>query len=393
MRKDFLFLSTLVMLISLSQIVSTVLVSTISKISLAFSLVQGSIESVISLFFLGFALGMLFWGIFSDYFGKKTSLIFGIILYVLSSLLYVFAWYVLVLKVSAFIQGFGVSVCSVMAQALLRDFLSQDDRRKLFNKINIALSFIPALGMYLGSVISNVTNWRYVFGVLVLLGLVILIKAIFAIPKIALKIADKNFFIALTESIIKILHDGRGLSMGFLIGGSMGLMFCYLTESSFYFLNMHNFSTKLYELVSFGIFIPMLLGSLIVKFVAISQDRCVLLGIRIISLASIELWFANYYSLNVGFSVVGFYFILMGIYIIIPNCLSQILENYGKYTGTAASLYGLYYYAITSVFIAVLGNLHKLLVNPLPIFFCICSILFIIMYKIMIIKKQPIGIS
>ena len=255
-------------------------------------------------------------------------------------------------------------------------------------KINMILAFAPAIGMMLGSLISNFSDWKYSFYLLSILGITIMIITIFAIPKIGLTKSNKSSTTSIYSCLKQIRNDTKGLAMGFLIGGAIGIMFGYLSESSFYFLEKHNASLRTYELTSIGICIPMFIGGFAIQLCGPTPNQVISFCIRLIALSTFALWIINLFNLNIFFSIIFFYLILGALSSIIPSCLSQILEEYGKYTGTAASLYGFYYYIITSMFTATMTALHKLTPEPLLTFFLISSISFIVAYKILITAQH-----
>ena len=94
-------------------------------------------------------------------------------------------------------------------------------------------------------------------------------------------------------------------------------------------------SLRVYELASMCICIPMFIGGFTIKLCHATQNQVIYFCIRLIAITTLTICITSLFNFNIFF-----YLILGGVSSIIPSCLSQILEEYGKYTGTAASLYG-----------------------------------------------------
>ena len=72
----------------------------------------------ISTYFIGFGVGMFFWGALSDSFGRKKILIIGMLIYIVSTILCSFTHSFDTLILMRFLQGLGDSPASVAAMAI-----------------------------------------------------------------------------------------------------------------------------------------------------------------------------------------------------------------------------------------------------------------------------------
>ena len=80
--------------------------------------------------------------------------------------------------------------------------------------------------------------------------------------------------------------------------------------------------------------------------------------------------------------------VMTGITMIIPNVLGQALERYKDTAGTAASLFGLYYYILIAAFTALMAFLHNGTKQQLPLFFVLISICLVGAYYLGSFGKQ-----
>lgn len=75
---------------------------------------------------------------------------------------------------------------------------------------------------------------------------------------------------------------------------------------------------------------------------------------------------------------------MTGVTMIIHNCISQALEDYGSYAGTSASLFGFYYYLIISFLTGLMSIIHDDSLHALPLFCFVVLAMMIIIFKICI---------
>jgi MFS family permease len=102
-------------------------------------------QATISTTVIGYALGQLFFGILCDWRGRKASIIIGLIIFALSSILAGFSPSIQVLLMARVIQGFAAGACQVVARAILvdlpkRGFCHGTDRRTILRSTYSAMA-------------------------------------------------------------------------------------------------------------------------------------------------------------------------------------------------------------------------------------------------------------
>jgi DHA1 family bicyclomycin/chloramphenicol resistance-like MFS transporter len=141
----------------------------------------GTTETVagltLSLFMVGFALGQLGAGTFSDERGRRPVLLYGLSCFVLSGIACALAPSGLVLASSRFIQGFGAGACAVIAFAIVQDLFEGDEARTKRSYVATVFTATPILAPAAGSVLVSLFGWRSVHAVLAGLGLLLLMTA------------------------------------------------------------------------------------------------------------------------------------------------------------------------------------------------------------------------
>jgi MFS transporter, DHA1 family, multidrug resistance protein len=133
-----------------------------------------SIQAVITAYMFGFGASQIIVGFLADRYGRKPVLIIGLLLFMIASMLCAAATSFEGLLVARFIQGIAAGAPRVIVTAAARDCY---DGRQLARVISLVLTMFMAAPIFapaIGQTILIIANWRAVFGVLVIYGLVML---------------------------------------------------------------------------------------------------------------------------------------------------------------------------------------------------------------------------
>jgi DHA1 family bicyclomycin/chloramphenicol resistance-like MFS transporter len=145
----------------------------------------GTTETVaaltLSLFMVGFALGQLGAGPWSDERGRRPILIYGLACFVSSGIACTFASSGLTLALSRLIQGCGAGACAVIAFAMVQDLFEGDAARIKRSYVATIFAATPILAPAAGSLLVSLFGWRSVHAVLAVLGLLLLMTTWFGV--------------------------------------------------------------------------------------------------------------------------------------------------------------------------------------------------------------------
>ncbi|OBT15633.1 Bcr/CflA family multidrug efflux transporter [Vibrio sp. UCD-FRSSP16_10] len=124
----------------------------------------------LSIFLIGLASGQLAWGILSDRFGLRNSLVLGLIIFTVASIGISLSTTVSQLLVFRFIQAIGVCAPTVIWQAMVIQRYQADDRQRIFASIMPLVALSPALAPQLGVLLNTTLGWESIFVVLAIIG-------------------------------------------------------------------------------------------------------------------------------------------------------------------------------------------------------------------------------
>lgn len=204
-------------------------------------------------YFLGLALGQLIYGPISDRVGRKPPLYFGLCLYIVASVLCIFAQNEWSLIAARILQALGGCVGVVMVRAAIRDRLDMQSAAQAFASMMIVTSIAPIVAPSLGAWVLIFYDWHMIFVVLMMSGLFMLACVHFLFeetlkPEQQLKL---NFQQVL--SLYRAIFQDESFRHPMLVGClSGGIMFSYISASSAIFMDRYQLSEQQFA-YAFGV--------------------------------------------------------------------------------------------------------------------------------------------
>jgi len=371
-----LSIALLIALVGFPQISETIYTPALPSVASGLFASAYMVEATLSIYFIGFAFGVLLWGTISDWWGRRSAMLMGLIVYGIATALCANVESVEALLVWRFFQAFGASVGSVIAQTMLRDSFDGVARAKLFAVMSGALSFSPALGPLLGGFISEFLGWRANFWVLVILSIVLGVWSFFSLPETRPNHVERLSLGKISLLFMSMVRSRVLWGHVLLIGASNGILFGFYQEAPFIFIEQLGMSPKLYGL--FGLLIAG--ATILAARLSCSQSgrfsiyqfiqcgaSCVFVGGFIFTLTVMT----GVFNLELqGFSIAisSLFLIFFGMGLIIPNSLSCALKPYQMAAGTAGSIFGGYYYCLIAAFTWMMSALHNGKALPLSLY-------------------------
>lgn len=212
------------------------------QMSLDLSVSAQQIQKTITVFLIGFSIGMLFYGPLSDIYGRKKILIIGISIYIFASIGCTFSISVEHLTLFRFLQALGGASASVISRALVKDLFDQKQIPQILSLMHIITMIATLLAPTLGGLLSQYFGWNSIFKLLSLFSTIILLGVFLRIPNESPKNSRPHFI----KNYITVIKDSRAWSFIFALSGTFAGMFAYITASSFIFVDQIGFSQLQY---------------------------------------------------------------------------------------------------------------------------------------------------
>lgn len=128
---------------------------------------------IVSVLFIGFAVGQLVYGPLSDVYGRKPMIYWGIAVFVVGALISAFAPSLEILLLGRLLQGFGSAGPRIVSLALIRDQYAGDTMARITSLVMTVFILVPAIAPALGQGVMIMAGWRAIFSLLVILGLIV----------------------------------------------------------------------------------------------------------------------------------------------------------------------------------------------------------------------------
>lgn len=352
----------LALLVTLPQIGETIYTPSLTDMARGLNISASAAQTTLSIFFAGFALGVLCWGQVSDHIGRRKTMIVTLALYLLGCLICLSASSLWVLNSGRFIQAFGAASCSVVIQSVCREAFSGERRVVVFTTIGMLIPVSAAAGPFIGGLSVTLGNWRTAFMVLLVLGAVSLVLVCAAFPETLVKQNHKS---SLMQILARMLRDPQVIGTGLLIGIGNGIIFSFYAEAPFLLINMQGLSPVAYGTLCMLVVSGSIWGGMAMRRLntaGYTSQTVMIAGILLLACAAAGLLVVSllttgqlYLVLFTGFSVVLF----AGFTLLTTACLHGALQHYHDALGTAGALLGLFYYAVITALTEGVALLHS----------------------------------
>lgn len=364
----------MIVLVAFPQISETIYTPSLPDIAVALGVSNSSVQLTLSIYFIGFALGVLCWGWLSDFIGRRPAMLGGLIVYGVGSLMCFYSESITLLLVSRFIQAFGAATGSIITQTILRESVSGNKRHAMFAQISAVIAFTPAVGPLIGGWVDQAFGFRAVFFTLVMMSVLLFVYAFWKLPETTDVSVRKK--VAILPIVKRMLSLPRVLVFGLMIGGINGVLFSYYAEAPFIFIEHFNISPGVYGFLGIVVALASIVGAMMSKRLLslYAAEKIIHIGCLVMTSGALLLTIVSSLASlpNMMLMVcilITLFVMLMGAGIALPNCLSLALVNFQDVVGTAGAIFSLGYYLLVSLATWGMSALHNGSLLTMPIYF------------------------
>ncbi|MBU2965889.1 multidrug effflux MFS transporter [Amphritea sp. 2_MG-2023] len=186
-------------------------------------------QLLVSMLFLGMALGQLICGPLSDALGRRPILFGGFALYLVGTVICYQADSLETMMVGRFIQGLGVAGPYISAISLVRDLYHGSQMARVMSLVMMIFVLVPAIAPSLGQAIMFFGDWRGIFEMYLvyaaILILWILLRLKETLPKEQrIPFTQKGFYDGFKEVLTNRITASYTLCMGLFFGSFIGYL-------------------------------------------------------------------------------------------------------------------------------------------------------------------------
>lgn len=162
-------------MMALTALAIDLMLPAFDEIRESFDLGEGSSETarIVTVFFLGMAIGQLFYGPLADRFGRKKTLYASVAVYALGAFGSALSPSFGLVLVSRFVWGVGAAGARVVAIAIVRDRFEGVAMAKAMSQIMAVFVIVPIAAPALGAAVIAIAPWRATFWLCGVAGLML----------------------------------------------------------------------------------------------------------------------------------------------------------------------------------------------------------------------------
>ncbi len=316
-----------------------------------------AMQMTVSLYILGLAVGQLVYGPISDRFGRRPTLMAGLVLYTISGLAAALAPEAQTLIAARLFQAFGGCAGLVLGRAIVRDTTAPREGARRQALMNLMVTAGPGIAPLVGSAMAATSGWRSILYLLVALGVANLIFTWRLLPETSPS-ASTASAATLARNYVQLL--GSSSFLGYAVGGGCATtsMYAFIASAPFIFVNQlhrpaHEVGIYLAVLVS-GVWLGTALASRLIAAVPLKR---LMVGANLLSVAAAFVLLGAVLSghLNVALAIGSMFVFTIGVGIASPAALTQAISVNPKVIGSASGLYGFAQMAVGALCSALVG--------------------------------------
>jgi DHA1 family bicyclomycin/chloramphenicol resistance-like MFS transporter len=358
-------------------------------LSTSASLVQLSLTACL----LGLAIGQLIAGSLSDIYGRRTPLLIGLIIFIISSILCALSssiWFLIVLR---FIQGMAGAAGIVIARATVRDLYSGVELTKFFALLMLINGAAPILSPIIGGQLLLFTSWSGIFLVLSIIGVVILLVVTFGLSETLplekrSKGGIKNTLLTFRRLLSDRLFMGYALSQGLVFAA----MFAYIAGSPFVLQIIYHVSPQIFSILfginGLGIIIASQLTARLASHINLS--KLFISGLIIASIGGVTLLVMILFGAGLYAILPPLFLVVSSVGIVSTTSFSLAMENQSQSAGSAAALIGVISFILGAVVSPLVGIGGSYTAIPLGVVIVVTDVGSLLCYVILIRRRKVI---
>ena len=303
----------------------------------------GNVQQSLSIFLAAYASGMLLFGPLADQWGRRPLAIFGLSGFTLSSIGLIFANNIELFLTLRTTQAFCGAAATVVVPGIVRH-LYQEHTAKGMSYLSMIMMLAPLLAPSIGSGILWFSEWRTIFAVLAIYGVLIFALVWKWLPEISQPINSnspkKNAKFFSGYKIVFSNPQARPMIASMMFGSFA--FFCFITAVSFLYINYFGVSEQVFSLL-FGVNVLCLMlanfinSHLVTRYGPLRMLRS---GLAIGLFSAIMLCVVNYLELSIAYTVIAIAALMGSLTLMGTNSDAILLMKFPHNSGTTTAVSG-----------------------------------------------------
>lgn len=343
----------------------------------AFSTDVEHVQQSLAVYFIGLAFGQLIYGPLADRYGRRGPLLFGVTLFVLSSLACALAPSLDALIAARLAQALGGCAGMVVSRAVVRDLCEPRDAAKVFSQLMLVMGVAPILAPLAGGLLLQLLGWQSIFYSLTLFSALVGLALYRWLPETLPAGAERLPLRGSLGRYLGLFRDREFLTFALTGGLSISAMFAYVAGSPFVFIELYGVPAEHYG---------WLFGVNAAGFILAAQVNAWLMRFRgpgfwLRRLSALFLFCALLLLLFAAWRA-PLWLLMLPLFLamgclgcILPNAAACAMARQGGQAGSASALMGSLQFAVAALASALVGVLHDGSALPMALVIAGCALL------------------
>ncbi len=223
------------------------------------------VQLTLTTFFLGNATMQLILGPVSERYGRRPVLLYGGVVFVLSTFVCAFTQSIAMMLVARFIQGAAVTSMLIAGYGTIHALYDQAHAIKTLAWMSSITVLAPALGPLLGSFILLVASWRWIFIILAIWAMLLLCMLYKFTPETAERQASMHP-IHIMKQYGAVLSDWKFAQPVLVMSFLFGAMIAWIAAGPFLVMENFHYSAQVFGYMQAIVFGSFIVGTYCVRF-------------------------------------------------------------------------------------------------------------------------------
>ena len=287
---------------------------------------------------IGLAVGQLLLGPLSDKFGRKIPLIISLVIYIISTVLIVYAPNIESMIVLRVIQGLSSAGSVVISRAVATDLYRGREMTRFFGLLMTINGIAPIISPILGSLLLEYISWKGVCVFLALIGVIVLLFCFRLKESLSIENRLQGSIFATFSTFGVIIKNRLFMSYVGIESFLLGAMFAYIAASPFILQSFYGLSAFIFSLCFGANGAALVIGANIGGKLPNRQALAIgVLAFVVAALYTIAVLIIQPHWL---FVEIGFFAMLLLMGITFPAISTLAMESERQYAGSASALLG-----------------------------------------------------
>ncbi len=286
-------------------------VPALPKITTFFAISANLAQLTMVIWMIGGLAVQLIFGPLSDRYGRRPLLLWGGVLYILSSVLCAVAPTIHVLLIGRFLQGVAMPSMFIAGYAAINELFDSKQAIGMLARMNSVTILAPAFGPLLGGAFLLAFSWRWIFIILGLWALITVVLLYFKMPETVVK--PKPFqFNQIILHYRSVFANYKFILLSLLTVFPIIGVISWILAGPFIIIHKFHLSTLTFGIIQTFIFGSFILGTKVVsKFATADRNHFLInLGLGLAFLGAIITTLISWLFPNALFAVIAFIMLL-----------------------------------------------------------------------------------